>query len=77
MFFSHYSLEAANAVFTYNLAASLAIFGDYELARTRIILCRHPVVAFHVKMLEMYLELQTGNVENCKKLIALDTPQYF
>lgn len=70
-------LEAANAVFTYNLAATLAIFGDYELARTRIILCRHPVVAFHVKMLELYLEMQTGNIELCKKMIAIDTPQFF
>lgn len=70
-------MEAANAVFTYNLAVSLAIYGDYELARTRIVLCRHPVVAYHVKMLELYLELQTGNIDNCKKLIALDTPNNF
>jgi CCR4-NOT transcription complex subunit 10 len=71
------SLEAANAVFTYNLAATLAIFGDYELARTRIILCRHKIVAFHVKMLELYIELQTGNLDNCRKMILMDTPQYF
>lgn len=71
------TLEAASAVFTYNLAAALAIYGDYELAKTRIVLCRHPIVAKHAKMLELYLELQFGNIDNCKKMIALDTPQYF
>ncbi|KAG5672639.1 CCR4-NOT transcription complex subunit 10-B [Polypedilum vanderplanki] len=72
------TLEAVNAVYTYNLAVSLAIYGDYELAKTRIVLCRHhPVVAVQTKMLELYLEMQSGNIENCKKKIAIDTPQYF
>ncbi|XP_070509637.1 CCR4-NOT transcription complex subunit 10 [Chironomus tepperi] len=71
------TLEAASAVFTYNLAVSLAIYGDYELARTTVALSRHPIVTFHVKMLELYLEMQSGNVDKCKKMIALDTPQYF
>jgi hypothetical protein len=27
-------------------------------------------------MLEVYLEMQCGNIENCKKLIKKDTPQF-
>lgn len=70
------TLKAANAIFTYNLAVSLAVYGDYELARSTCALSRHPITAFHVKMLELYLEMQSGNIEKCKKMIAKDTPQY-
>lgn len=70
------TIEAAHSVMAYNLAVTLVMLGDYNLARSRLILCRHPVVYHRVKMLEFYLELQCGNIENCKKLIQKDTPNF-
>lgn len=67
------SIEKAHAIIGYNLIVSLVMFGDHDLARARlIVLHRHPIIAHRVKMLELYLELQAGNIENCKKMIAAD-----
>lgn len=70
------SLEAAQSVLAYNLAVALAISGEYELARSPMSICKHPIVFNRLKMLEVYLEMQGGNIENCKKLIKKDTPQF-
>jgi CCR4-NOT transcription complex subunit 10 len=70
------SLEAAQSVLAYNLAVSLAISGEYELAKSPMSICKHPIVFNRLKMLEVYLEMQCGNIENCKKLIKKDTPQF-
>lgn len=65
------TLEKAHAIIGFNLVVSLVIEGDYEKARSRLAaLFRHPIIMQRVKMLELYLELQAGNIENCKKMIA-------
>lgn len=71
------SLEAAQSILTYNLAATLAIQGEYNLSKKILGACKHPIVFSRLKILKMYLDIQTGNMENCKLMIRLDTPQYF
>lgn len=71
------SLEAAQSILTYNLAATLAIQGEYNLSNKILSACKHPIVFSRLKILKMYLELQAGNIDNCKHMIRLDTPQYF
>lgn len=71
------TLEAAQSVLAYNLAVALVLVGDYETARARMTMCRHPVVYNRFKMLELYLELKWGYLDNCKDLIQKDTPQYY
>lgn len=67
------SLEKAHAIIGYNLIVTLVMLGDHELARSKLLLLRrHPIIAQRTKMLELYLELQAGNIENCKKMIAAD-----
>lgn len=67
------TLEKAHAIIGFNLIVSLVIMGDYEKARSRLLtLFRHPIIAQRVKMLELFLELQAGNIENCKKMIAAE-----
>lgn len=71
------SLEAAQSIITYNLAVSLVMKGDApEVAKSVLMSCTHPIVMNHVKMLKLYMELQAGNVENCRKMIRVDTPQF-
>lgn len=65
------TLEKAHAIIGFNLIVSLVFLGDYDLARARLqTLFRHPIIASRLKLLELYLELQAGNIENCKKMIA-------
>lgn len=67
------SIEAANAILGYNRIVSLVILGEFGMAREKMItLVKHPVIMQKLKMLEVYLELQAGNIENCKKMIALE-----
>lgn len=70
------SSEAAQAVMTYNLAVTLLIQGDFELARSALKACNHPIVHTNLKIIEMYMELHAGNLENCKNMVRMDTPQY-
>ncbi|XP_063704353.1 CCR4-NOT transcription complex subunit 10 [Culicoides brevitarsis] len=71
------SLEAAQSILTYNLAATLAIQGELNLSNKIASACKHPIVFPRLKILKMYLELQSGNIDNCKHMIRLDTPQYY
>lgn len=67
------SIEAANAIMDYNRIVSIVILGDLDIARERIgKLVRHPIILQKLKMLELYLELQAGNIDNCKKMIAAE-----
>lgn len=67
------TLEKAQAIIGFNLVVSLVMLGDIDLARARLLnLFRHPIILHRVKMLELYLELQAGNIDNCKKMIAAD-----
>lgn len=67
------TLEKAHAIIGFNLVVSLVMLGDCDLARARLQnLLRHPIITHRVKMLELYLELQAGNIDNCKKMIAAD-----
>ncbi|GAB0100625.1 CCR4-NOT transcription complex subunit 10 [Sergentomyia squamirostris] len=71
------SLEAVQSIISYNLAVALAMKGDaLELAKGVLMSCNHPIVANHVKMLKLYIELQLGNIDSCRKMIQIDTPQY-
>lgn len=67
------SIEKAHAIIGYNLIVSLVMFGDHDLARARLVkLIRHPIIMHRVKMLELYLALQAGNLEACKNMIAAE-----
>lgn len=67
------TLAKAHAIIKYNLVVSLAMLGEYETARLRLhTVLRHPIILHRMKMLELYLELQAGNIENCKKMIAAE-----
>lgn len=70
------SRSAAQAVLEYNLCVLLVLQGENELARKHLRRCKHPVVLNHLKMLTIYIEMQTGNLENCRAMIRMDTPQY-
>lgn len=71
------SRSAAQAVLEYNLCVLLVLQGENELAKTHLRRCKHPNVLNHLKMLTIYLEMQTGNLENCRAMIRMDTPQYY
>ncbi|XP_059611339.1 CCR4-NOT transcription complex subunit 10 [Phlebotomus argentipes] len=71
------SLDAAQSIITYNLAVALVMKGDApEVAKNVLMSCNHPIVANHVRMLKLYMEIQAGNIENCRKIIRVETPQY-
>ncbi|XP_037027888.1 CCR4-NOT transcription complex subunit 10 [Bradysia coprophila] len=68
--------DAAQSILKYNLAVTLVLQGEIELAKSMMSTCKHPIVYGHLKMLKMYMELQSGNVENCRKMVKIDTPQH-
>jgi CCR4-NOT transcription complex subunit 10 len=70
------SCEAAQAILTYNLAVSLIIHGDLEAGKTVMTACNHTIVFPYLKKLKMFTELAAGNIENCRIMIKIDTPQY-
>lgn len=70
------SCSAAQAVLEYNLCVLLVLQGENDLARKHLRQCKHPIVLNQLKMLTIYLEMQTGNLENCRTMIRMDTPQY-
>jgi hypothetical protein len=70
------SADAAQSVMFFNLSVALITAGEYEMAKTALISCKHPIIFTNLKMLKMYMELHAGNVENCKIMIKYDTPQY-
>lgn len=69
-------LEAAQSIIRYNLAVTLVLQGERDLASSMMGLCKHPIVFTHLKLLNMYMELQAGNLENCRIMVCMDTPQY-
>ncbi|XP_031625291.1 CCR4-NOT transcription complex subunit 10 [Contarinia nasturtii] len=71
------SRNAARAVLEYNLSVLLVLQGENELAIALLKRCKHPIVINHLKMLTIYLEMQVGNLELCRKMIRIDTPQYY
>lgn len=71
------SRSAAQAVLEYNLCVLLVLQGENELAKALLSRCKHPIVLNHLKMLTIYLEMQTGNLEKCRMMIRVDTPQYY
>lgn len=70
------SLDAAQSILKYNLAVTLLLHGEIELARTVLNKCNHPIVLTHLKKMKVYMELLAGNVENCRTMIRIDTPQH-
>lgn len=58
------TLEAAQAVLTYNLSVTLAIQGDFKLSKKILMACKHPILANHFKLLDAYLDLQMGAVDS-------------
>lgn len=71
------SLEGAQSILKYNLAVVLTMAGEYDLARTMIMTCKHPIVFTKLKMLKMYIEMKTGNFDNCRLMVRVDTPQHY
>lgn len=71
------SLHAAQSVLRYNLCVLLVMTGEVDAAKTMLPTCRHPFVFTHLKMLKMFIEMQAGNIENCRIMVRIDTPQYF
>lgn len=71
------SRSAAQAVLEYNLCVLLVLQGETELAKALLSRCKHPIVMNHLKMLKIYVEMQSGNLDLCRKMITIDTPQYF
>lgn len=71
------TLDAAQSILKYNLAVILVLQGEHDLAKTMISSCKHPIVFTHLKMLQMYMNLHAGNIENCKIMIRMDTPQHY
>lgn len=71
------SRSAAQAILEYNLCVLLVLQGENELARALLSRCKHPIVMNHLKMLKIFIEMQTGNIENCRMMIRIDTPQYY
>lgn len=71
------SRSAAQAVLEYNLCVLLVLQGENELAKALLSRCKHPIVLNHLKMLTIYLEMQTGNLEKCRMMIRVDTPQFY
>lgn len=67
--------EAAQSILKYNLAVTLVLQGEIELAKSMMSTCKHPIVYNNLKMLKMYMELQAGNLENCRIMVRMDTPQ--
>lgn len=71
------SRSAAQAILEYNLCVLLVLQGEFEFAKALLSRCKHPIVLNHLKMLTIYLEMQSGNLEKCRMMIRIDTPQYF
>lgn len=70
------SRSAAQAVLEYNLSVLLVLQGEKELAVALLKRCNHPIVLNHLKALTIYIEMREGNLELCRKMIRIDTPQY-
>lgn len=71
------SLGAAQSILEYNLSVVLVLQGETELARAMMNRCKHPIVMTHLKMLKVYMEMQAGNLEACRIMVRMDTPQYY
>lgn len=71
------SLTAAQSILEYNLCVLLVLQGENDLAKAMLSRCKHPIVLTHLKMLTIYLEMQAGNLEKCRHMIRIDTPQYY
>lgn len=70
------SLSAAQSIVEYNYCVLLVLQGENNLAKALVSHCKHPIVLTHAKMLTIYIEMHAGNLENCRNMIRIDTPQY-
>lgn len=71
------SRSAAQAVLEYNLCVLHVLQGEIETAKILLNRCKHPIVLNHLKLLTFYLEMQAGNLDRCRMMIRIDTPQYY
>lgn len=69
------SLDAAQCIMRYNLAVLLVLNDDLEGAKTIMATCTHPLVFNQMKMLRMFIELESGKHDNFRQLIRTDVPQ--
>lgn len=70
------SLSAAQSILEYNLCVLLVLQEENELAKALLIRCKHPIVLTHLKLLTIFLEMREGNLEKCRLMIRLDSPQH-
>lgn len=71
------SLDAAQCIMKYNLAVLLVLNNDLDTAKQVMATCTHPIVFSQMKMLRMFIELESGNYDSCRQLVRIDTPQYY
>lgn len=70
------SLSAAQSILEYNLCVLLVLQDEFELAKALLSRCQHPIVLTHLKLLTIFLEMQEGNLEKCRMMIRIDSPQH-
>lgn len=70
-------MEKAQAILKYNLSVTHVLLGDHHEAQKLLLECTHDIVFPYMKRLKMYMELYAGNIENCKRMVRIDTPQHF
>lgn len=54
-------VEAAQTIMKYNLAVLLVLNNDLDMAKQVLATCTHPSVLNQIKMLRMFIELETCN----------------
>lgn len=56
------SLDAAQNVMRYNLAITLSLQGEFDMARNLLVNCTHPLIASKVFILKVYIDKTQANL---------------
>lgn len=64
------NLEVASSIVSYNLALSLVVGRNFEMAKMALNKCKHPSLAKSYNKLKLYMELQSGNVEAARAILS-------
>lgn len=56
------SLDAAQSIMRYNLSVALTLQGDFDMARSLLMNCSHPLLATKVFALKVYIDKSQSNV---------------
>lgn len=69
------NVQMAKQITTYNLAVTLAIRGDFTKAKMLLQQLKNDERNVFVSMLDLYIELQLGNLDTVKEIIRQNNPQ--